>query len=197
MFISDLPLLEKVLRPIVVYFFLLIGLRLAGKRELAQLNPFDFIVLMTLSNTVQNAIIGNDNSVLGGVIGATALLAVNYGVVRAARNSRFLQRLLAGRGSVLVKDGIIQKDHLDREMISKAELLAAAHKQGIMSIKEVEYCVLEPTGTLSFIQRKPTAETTRHDEIMALLNKMSEAVEKLKKAERETDGGLPPGQVAS
>ena len=197
MFVSDLPLLEKVLRPIVVYFFLLIGLRLAGKRELAQLNPFDFIVLMTLSNTVQNAIIGNDNSVLGGMLGATALLAVNYGVVRASRSSRFLQRLLAGRGSILVKDGVIQKDHLEHELISKAELLAAAHKQGIMSLKEVEYCVLEPTGTLSFIQRKPTADSTRHDEIMALLNKMSEAVEKLKKAERETEGGLPSGQVAS
>src|ERR1700719_2787007 len=113
MFVLAIPLAEKILRPMAVYFFLLIGLRLAGKRELAQLNPFDFIVLMTLSNTVQNAIIGNDNSVLGGVIGATALLAVNYAVVRAARNSRFLQRLLAGRGSVLVKDGIIQKDHLD------------------------------------------------------------------------------------
>jgi uncharacterized membrane protein YcaP (DUF421 family) len=197
MFISDLPLLEKILRPIIVYFFLLIGLRLAGKRELAQLNPFDFIVLMTLSNTVQNAIIGNDNSVLGGMVGAAALLAVNYGVVRATRSSRFLQRVLAGRGDILVKDGVIQKDHLDRELISKAELLAAAHKQGIMSIKEVEYCVLEPTGTLSFIQRKPTADMTRHDEIMTLLNKLSDAVEKLKKAERQIEGDLPPGPVAS
>ena len=196
MFVLSLPLAEKILRPVLVYFFLLIGLRLAGKRELAQLNPFDFIVLMTLSNTVQNAIIGDDNTVLGGMIGAAALIAINYGVVRAARHSRFLQRLLAGRGSILVKDGVIQKDHLDKELISKAELLAAAHKQGIMSLKEVEYCVLEPTGTLSFIQRRPTAESTRHDEIMILLNKMSEAVEKLKKAERETQTDLPPGQTS-
>jgi uncharacterized membrane protein YcaP (DUF421 family) len=197
MFVLTLPLLEKIIRPIVVYFFLLIGLRLAGKRELAQLNPFDFIVLMTLSNTVQNAIIGDDNTVLGGMIGAAALIAINYAVVRSARNSRFLQRLLAGRGSILVKDGVIQKDHLDREMINKAELLAAAHKQGIMSLRDVEYCVLEPTGTLTFIQRKPTADSMRHDEIMTLLNKMSEAVEKLKQTERETHGDLPPGQVPS
>jgi len=197
MFALGLPVAEKIIRPILVYFFLLIGLRLAGKRELAQLNPFDFIVLMTLSNTVQNAIIGDDNTVLGGMIGAATLLAVNYGVVRATRSSRFLQRLLAGRGDILVKDGVIQKDHLDRELISKGELLAAAHKQGIMSLKEVEYCVLEPTGTLTFVQRKPTTETTRHDQIMALLNKMSDAVDKLKKAEREIGTDLPPGQVAS
>src|SRR4030088_1129669 len=82
MFYLGLPVAEKILRPIVVYFFLIVGLRLAGKRELAQLNPFDLVVLLTLSNTVQNAIIGEDNSVTGGLIGAAALLAVNYLVVR-------------------------------------------------------------------------------------------------------------------
>ena len=78
MFHLGLPVLEKVLRPVFVYTFLVVGLRLAGKRELAQLNPFDLVVLLTLSNTVQNAIIGDDNSVTGGVIGATTLLALNY-----------------------------------------------------------------------------------------------------------------------
>ena len=82
MFVLALPVAEKILRPIVVYLFLVIGLRLAGKRELAQLNPFDLVVLLTLSNTVQNAIIGDDNSVTGGVIGAATLLLVNFLVVR-------------------------------------------------------------------------------------------------------------------
>src|SRR5881398_2136510 len=82
MFALGLPILEKMLRPVLVYAFLVVGLRLAGKRELAQLNPFDLVVLLTLSNTVQNAIIGDDNSLLGGLIGATALLVVNYFVVR-------------------------------------------------------------------------------------------------------------------
>src|SRR5438445_13855027 len=86
MLVPDISLIEKILRPVFVYFFLLIGLRLAGKRELAQLNPFDLIVLLTLSNTVQNAIIGVDNSVVGGMVGATALLVVNYAVVRTARS---------------------------------------------------------------------------------------------------------------
>ena len=182
MFVPELAVVEKILRPIIVYFFLLIGLRLAGKRELAQLNPFDFIVLMTLSNTVQNAIIGNDNSVAGGMIGAASLLAVNYAVVRLVRGNRRLQRLLEGRGDVLVKDGRIQQDHLDRELITKAELIAAAHKQGIASLKDIEYCVLEPTGTISFIEKRPTPEVTRHDEIIALLNNMSQELTALRAA---------------
>ena len=82
---SDISIVEKVIRPILVYLFLIVSLRLAGKRELAQLNPFDLVVLMTLSNTVQNAIIGNDNSLLGGLIGAATLLVVNYVVVREVR----------------------------------------------------------------------------------------------------------------
>jgi uncharacterized membrane protein YcaP (DUF421 family) len=182
MFVLTIPLLEKVLRPVIVYFFLLIGLRLAGKRELAQLNPFDFIVLMTLSNTVQNAIIGDDNTVLGGIIGAGSLIAINYLIVKLARSNRRLQRLLAGRADVLVKNGHIQKDHLDRELISKPELLAAAHKQGITSLKEVDYCVLEPTGTLTFIEKRPTHDTARHEEIISLLNKMGEELAAIKAA---------------
>src|SRR5947208_1062336 len=82
LFVLGIPLLEKILRPILVYAFLVVSLRLSGKRELVQLNPFDLVVLLTLSNTVQNAIIGDDNSVLGGIISATSLLATNFLVVR-------------------------------------------------------------------------------------------------------------------
>src|SRR2546423_13405059 len=96
MFVLGLPIAEKILRPILVYAFLIVGLRLAGKRELAQLNPFDLIVLLTLSNTVQNAIIGNDNSVSGGVIGATTLLAVNYFVVRFLYGHEKLESMIEG-----------------------------------------------------------------------------------------------------
>src|ERR1043166_6906328 len=94
MFSLHLPILEKVFRPLCVYVFLVIGLRLAGKRELAQLNAFDLIVLLTLSNTVQNAIIGDDNSVSGGVIGATTLLIVNYAVVRFLYGHERLDQLV-------------------------------------------------------------------------------------------------------
>src|SRR3954463_12737238 len=96
MFILGLPIVEKVIRPILVYAFLVVSLRLAGKRELAQLNPFDFIVLLTLSNTVQNAIIGNDNSVTGGMIGAVTLLVTNYVVVRFFYRHERFERFVEG-----------------------------------------------------------------------------------------------------
>src|ERR1700726_2313437 len=94
MFVLSLPLAEKILRPIFVYAFLVIVLRLSGKRELVQLNPFDLVVLLTLSNTVQNAIIGEDNSVTGGLVGATSLLATNYLVVRFLYNHKKLDQLV-------------------------------------------------------------------------------------------------------
>src|SRR5258705_6812048 len=101
MFALGVPLAEKILRPIIVYVFLIIGLRIAGKRELAQLNPFDLIVLLTLSNTVQNAIIGEDNTVTGGVIGATTLLAVNYLVVRFLYSHQRWEKIIEGGSDVL------------------------------------------------------------------------------------------------
>src|SRR6266852_3727194 len=94
MFALSLPLLEKVLRPIIIYMFLVVGLRVAGKRELAQLNPFDLVVLLTLSNTVQNAIIGDDTTVTGGIIGAISLLATNYVVVRLLYGHRKLEEVV-------------------------------------------------------------------------------------------------------
>ena len=96
-FVLGAPLVEKILRPVVVYFFLVAVLRVFGKRELAQLNPFDLVVLLSLSNTVQNAIIGNDNSLTGGVIGAFALLAMNYLVVRFLFRHRRLDQVFEGK----------------------------------------------------------------------------------------------------
>src|SRR5262252_9388360 len=130
MFALGLPILEKILRPVIVYFFLVIGLRLAGKRELAQLNPFDLVVLLTLSNTVQNAIIGDDNSVTGGVIGATTLLAVNYVVVRFLFSHQKLDRLVEGDADVLICNGCVDEALMRKELITRAELETAAHKQG-------------------------------------------------------------------
>jgi hypothetical protein len=130
MFILAVPILEKILRPIVIYAFLIISLRLSGKRELVQLNPFDLVVLLTLSNTVQNAIIGDDNTVTGGVIGATSLLVVNYLVVRFLYNHRKLDRLVEGRADVLIEDGKVRTGNLKRELITMAQLEAAARKQG-------------------------------------------------------------------
>jgi uncharacterized membrane protein YcaP (DUF421 family) len=155
-------------------------LRLAGKRELAQLNPFDLIVLLMLSNTVQNAIIGNDNSVSGGLIGAATLLLLNYAVVRFLYTHKRLDRIVEGKPDVLVQDGKVLRDHLHRELITTGELKAAMHRQGICTMEEVEKAVLEPSGVISFTPKTPTPDTQRHDELMGLLRKLTEEVGELK-----------------
>ena len=124
MFVLGLPLAEKILRPIFVYAFLVISLRLSGKRELVQLNPFDLVVLLTLSNTVQNAIIGDDNSVSGGIIGATSLLAVNYLVVRFLYGHKRIDQLVEGEADVLIENGAVRLDRLKKELISPTQLEA-------------------------------------------------------------------------
>src|ERR1700720_4633947 len=181
MFVITLPILEKILRPVIVYFFLVIMLRLAGKRELVQLNPFDLVVLLTLSNTVQNAIIGEDNSVLGGIIGATSLLAVNYLVVRFLYDHRKLDQLVEGSADVLIENGKVHEHKLKRELITKEELAAAARKQGFDSLSEVQQCVLEPGGTLSFTARKPDTEDIRHQELLKKFDALSEELARLRK----------------
>ena len=180
MFVTGVPLLEKVLRPVVVYFFLVVGLRIAGKRELAQLNPFDLVVLLTLSNTVQNAIIGNDNSVSGGLIGAATLLLVNAGVVRFLYTHERLERLVEGDRQMLIDHGVLKDDALRRELITRPELEAAAHKQGFDALDEVDCAILEPGGGISFFAKKPSAESTRHDELLARLDQLSAQVAALR-----------------
>jgi len=105
MWTLDVPILEKIIRPIIVYFFLLLALRMSGKRSLAQMSPFDLVVLLILSNIVQNAMIGNDNSVTGGLIGATALLSLNYVLTRIVFKTKHLKRALEGRPTLLVHNG--------------------------------------------------------------------------------------------
>ena len=131
MFALGLPIAEKILRPILVYAFLIVGLRLAGKRELAQLNPFDLVVLLTLSNTVQNAIIGEDNSVTGGVIGASTLLLVNYVLVRFVSRHETLERLVEGDPDVLIENGEITHDCLQKEAITVFELRGGGAQAGV------------------------------------------------------------------
>ena len=181
MFVLGLPILEKILRPIVVYIFLIIGLRLSGKRELAQLNPFDLVVLLTLSNTVQNAIIGDDNTVIGGIIGATSLLAINYLVVRFLYGHRKLDQIVEGRADLLIEDGKVYTQRLKRELITEEELAAAARKQGFESLADVRQCVLEPGGTLTFIAKKPDTEDIRHQEIMKKFDALTQEIARLRK----------------
>jgi len=188
MFVLGIPLLEKILRPIVVYAFLVVGLRLAGKRELVQLNPFDLVVLLTLSNTVQNAIIGDDNTVLGGIIGATSLLITNFLVVRFLYGHRKLDQLVEGRADLLIENGKVRPQHLKTELITMAQLEAAAHKQGFSSLSEVEQCILEPGGTMTFIGKKPGAEDVRHQELLGKMESLAHEIALLR-------GSQPPART--
>jgi uncharacterized membrane protein YcaP (DUF421 family) len=183
MFVMGLPILEKILRPILVYAFLVISLRLSGKRELVQLNPFDLVVLLTLSNTVQNAIIGDDNSVTGGVIGATSLLVVNYLVVRFLYDHRKLEQFVEGKADVLIDGGKLQDRALKHELITMPQLEAAARKQGFETLEEVHRCVLEPGGTLTFVGKKPTTDESRHEQLLEQLKQLRDEVGRLRAAQ--------------
>jgi len=176
----DVSILEKIIRPSLVYLFLIVSLRLAGKRELAQLNPFDLVVLMTLSNTVQNAIIGNDNSLLGGLIGAATLLGMNYVVVRFLYTHETIDRLVEGSPDVLIENGELRKDKLKKELITINELEEAAHKQGFASLDEIERAVLESGGTLTFIAKKPPKEELQYKEVLRRLDLIAQDVAALK-----------------
>jgi uncharacterized membrane protein YcaP (DUF421 family) len=180
MFVLGLPIGEKILRPILVYGFLIIALRLAGKRELAQLNPFDLVVLLTLSNTVQNAIIGEDNSVTGGVVGAATLLLVNHWLVRFLSRHETLERMVEGEPDVLIENGRVTDNCLNKEAISPLELEAAAHKQGFTSLEEIDRAVLDPNGSIAFFAKKPDTGTARHDDLVRRLDTIAAQLAALK-----------------
>jgi uncharacterized membrane protein YcaP (DUF421 family) len=179
LFVLNLPVAEKILRPVLIYFFLVLGLRFAGKRELAQLNPFDLVVLLTLSNTVQNGIIGDDNSVTGAVLGAGSLLVVNYVVVRLLFGHQRLEELIEGDSDVLVDGGRVLHDRLRSELITLSELVSAAHKQGFGSLEEIERAVLEPGGTISFIGKKPDVATLQFQQVTSRLDQIARQLAEL------------------
>jgi uncharacterized membrane protein YcaP (DUF421 family) len=172
LFVPGVPLLEKIVRPLIVYGALLILIRLFGKRELAQLNPYDVIVLLTISNTVQNAIIGNDNSITGGLIGAVVLMAFNLLVVRFLYHHERIDRIIEGDKTVLVENGQVVKDALDRELITIPELESVAHRQGFESLDDVQRCILEPGGTLAMFGKKPSTGEMRQEELVERLEEI-------------------------
>jgi uncharacterized membrane protein YcaP (DUF421 family) len=185
MFWLGLPILEKVLRSSLVYIFMVVGLRLFGKRELAQTNTFDLIVLLTLSNTLQNAIIGDDNSITGGVIGAISLLVLNYLVVRFLFRRAKLDRFLEGAPVLLIKDGKVLQRNLDRELITLAELTAAAHKQGLRNLEDVDRCVLETGGSLAFIAKDPSPMQTHYEDLVKRLDELNRQLRALQTSRSE------------
>jgi uncharacterized membrane protein YcaP (DUF421 family) len=180
MFHLQLPILEKLLRPVIVYLTLVILVRLFGKRELAQLNPFDLIVLLSLSNTVQNAIIGDDNSVSGGIIGALGLLAINWLVVRMLYSAPRLKRAFEGRSTVLVRDGKIDRHAMQHERLTREELIEVIHHQGFEHLHEVGHVELEPNGTFFVEALEPSKVDKQHEELVARMDALTREVSALR-----------------
>ncbi len=166
---------EKVVRPVVVYLLLVLALRWFGKRILAQLNPFDLVVLLTLSNTVQNAIIGNDTSLSGGIIGAASLLGVNAVLVRVFYRGPTPEHQFLDDDIYLIRNHQIQVDELRRLHINVGELTARAHERGFDDIREVESAVLYPNGTIYMKAGMPSGPTVS-DEILRELRTLRQEV---------------------
>ncbi|WP_246004238.1 DUF421 domain-containing protein [Nocardioides marmoriginsengisoli] len=159
----DLPVAEKVIRTIAVYLVLAVLIRLAGKRDLAQLNAFDLVVMLLVSNVVQNAIIGPDNTLLGGVIGAVVLIGFNAVVVRLTRRSDAVARVVEGTPTVIAENGSWDLDALRHEGLRQADADAALRRQNANGVADVELATIEPGGAIVATLRADLQSATRAD----------------------------------
>lgn len=183
----QIPLLEKVLRTVAVYGGIAVLLRIGGKRDLAELNSFDLVVMLLLSNVVQNAVIGNDNSLAGGLLGAAVLIALNAVVVRVVNRHPRLVRVFEGTPTVLVRDGKPVPEALHRLGLRRADVVAACHRQGAGDLSEVKEAVLEPGGSIVVTLREEAQDVTvaqlraenarLRDDLHALMTSLEERLE--------------------
>ena len=172
LFVPGTSLAEKIVRPIAVYIFLVVILRVGGRRELGQLNAFDLVVLLTLSNAVQNAIVGDDNSLIGGMIGGATLVLLNRGVVRFLYHHRALERRFAGEPVLLVKDGRLIRENLAHELITEEELQAAIRRQGVDRFEACAEVILETSGVVTVLARQPTPDELMLTEVVSRLDRI-------------------------
>ena len=146
---SILPWWEFIARGVIIYVFLLLILRLTGKRQVGQLSPFDLVLLLVLSNAVQNAMNGGDNSITGGIISATTLIVANGVVSRITYKSKKMERLIEGRPEILIHNGKLFTEIMKREQLTHHELNAALRTAGCACIEEVHYAILDNTGEIT------------------------------------------------
>jgi uncharacterized membrane protein YcaP (DUF421 family) len=151
---TTVPVWEFILRATIVYGFLIVLLRITGKRQVGQLAPFDLVLLLLLSNAVQNSVNGGDNSVVGGLISATTLVALNFVVAYATHRSKRIEALIEGRPQVLIHNGTLFKNVLAAAQLTHHELDAALRRSGCLAVEEVQLAVLENNGAISVVQKK-------------------------------------------
>jgi uncharacterized membrane protein YcaP (DUF421 family) len=150
----EITILEKVVRSAAVYFFLLVAFRLVGKRSVGQMTPFDLVVLLVISNVLQNAMIGADNSIGGGLIGAATVFLLNSVVARITFRSRKAELLVESPPRILIHNGKILQENLSSELVTRRELSAALRKHGLEAADQVKLAVLEDDGSISIIPRR-------------------------------------------
>lgn len=158
LFVPEVSVVEKIVRSVVVYLFLLAAFRFTGKRQVGQLTPFDLVVLLVISNVVQNAVIGPDNSLGGGLLGAVVILALNGLMVEVTYRSKHLRRVLEASPTVLVHNGKLVEKNLASERITLDDLHAAMRRAGVVDIAHVRVAVLEENGGISVIPRATTGQ---------------------------------------
>jgi uncharacterized membrane protein YcaP (DUF421 family) len=180
MFHMPLPITEKILRPVIVYLFLVVFLRIFGKRELAQLNPFDLVVLLSLSNTVQNAMIGDDNSVSGGIIGAFSLLAINWVLAWLLFRSPKVTATLEGSPTTLIRDGVVDEPALNSQTLTHEDLITVLNRNGFNDPAEIKLCILEPNGTFYVKGITPSSDELERRQMLTLLNDLTTEVKTLR-----------------
>jgi uncharacterized membrane protein YcaP (DUF421 family) len=154
MFNIAVPWWELIVRSMVVYVFLLVLLRITGKRQVGQLAPFDLVLLLVLSNAVQNSMNAGDNSLVGGLISASTLVLLNFAVSLATYRSKKLESLIEGRPQILVHNGKLFEDVVARNNLTHHELNAALRQAGCTSFEDVHTAILENSGTISVVPRK-------------------------------------------
>jgi uncharacterized membrane protein YcaP (DUF421 family) len=159
MFRPETPVVALVVRSVVVYVFLMIALRVAGRRELGQMTTFDLVLLLVLANAVQNSINAGDNSLGGGLVSAVTLLVVNFAVGEAVYRWRWVERIVQGRPLPLVRNGKLVMRNLKRERVTLEELRSALRKQNIDGVSKCKHAVLESDGTLTAVRD----DVTEHD----------------------------------
>jgi len=153
LWMPDIPVWEKILRTAVVYLFILLAFRFTGKRQVGQLTPFDLVVLLIISNVVQNAVIGNDNSLGGGLLGAAVILGLNFLVVEVSYRFKSARRFLEGEPALLVHNGRILHENLKRERITMEDLMGALRRSGVGDPHQVRFAVLEENGQISVVAK--------------------------------------------
>ena len=172
--------LEKILRPMIVYAALIFLLRIFGKRELGQLNPFDLVVILSLSNTVQNAIIGQDNSLVGGIVGATALLGINYLVAVFKFKSEKFESIIEGKSRTIIENSKIDEDAVRRELLTKEDLDTIAHRESLDSVDDIKKCVIDPNGSFLVEGNTPTSDENFRSEVLKRLEDLTRQLTELK-----------------